>query len=42
VNILAKYTSARIMPDYVNNNTSVVFPLIVDGKEISEEYGQIS
>lgn len=41
-NILAKYTSARIMPDYVNNNTSVVFPLIVDGKEISEEYGQIS
>lgn len=41
-NILAKYTSAKIMPDYVNNNTSVVFPLIVDGKEISEEYGQIS
>jgi hypothetical protein len=39
---MEKYASSRIMPDYVNNNTSVVFPLVVEWKEISEEHGQIS
>jgi hypothetical protein len=28
--IMEKYASSRIMPDYVNNNTSVVFPLVVE------------
>lgn len=40
--IMEKYASSRIMPDYVNNNTSVVFPLVVEWQEISEEHGQIS
>ena len=40
VNTLAKYESDKIMPDYYIQNTSVVFPLIIDWKEISEEYWQ--
>ncbi len=41
-NMLAKFSSSRIMPEYANNMTSVIFPLIIDGKEIMEEYGQDS
>ncbi|MFA5917792.1 MAG: hypothetical protein WC850_06180 [Candidatus Gracilibacteria bacterium] len=38
----AKYTSSKIMPEYTQNITNVVFPLIVDGNEIYEEGGQVS
>lgn len=33
----AKFSSSRIMPDYAQNITNVVYPLIVDWNEIVEE-----
>lgn len=36
----AKYNSSKIMPAYAQNNTTVVFPLIVDWNEIIEEWWQ--
>lgn len=38
----AKYTSSKIMPEYTQNITNVVFPLIVDWNEIYEEWWQVS
>ncbi len=38
----AKYSSSRIMPEYAQNMTNVVFPLIVDWKEIVEEWWQVA
>jgi hypothetical protein len=31
------YSRSKKMPDYVTNTTSVVYPLLVDGKEVMEE-----
>lgn len=38
----AKYESSKIMPEYTQNITNVVFPLIVDWNEIYEEWWQVS
>lgn len=40
--IMTKYASDRIMPEYPNNITNVIFPKIVDNNEVYEEYGQAS
>ncbi len=38
----AKYETSKIMPEYTQNITNVVFPLIVDWNEIYEEWWQVS
>lgn len=35
--IMETYSRSKKMPDYVTNTTSVVYPLLVDGKEVMEE-----
>lgn len=41
-NILAKYSTAKTPPAYVNNITTIIFPLIIDWNEISWEYWWLS
>lgn len=42
LSVLRSYESSKIAPDYINNTTSVVYPLLIDKNKIVEEYGQIS
>jgi hypothetical protein len=36
----ADTTDAKIAPDFYRPTPTVIYPLLIDGKEVKEEYGQ--
>ncbi|MGE4444870.1 MAG: hypothetical protein AB7E37_07885 [Candidatus Altimarinota bacterium] len=42
LSVLRSYESSKIAPEYINNTTTVIYPLLIDENKIVEEYGQVS